>query len=173
MKPDNDKPFPPYAFVPGGPWPHPTRTPEGHSYGRSEGKPDPIVGDDWARSAPYRRGIALFNAGYYWEAHEAWEALWHAHGRQGPTADVLKGLIKLAAAGVKVRERQPHGILTHARRAAALFEEARARAGARLLGLDLEGLIVQARRIADAPPGDPEPPGALVSRVFPFLLEPA
>ena len=33
----------------------------------------------------------LFNAGYYWEAHEVWEGLWHAYGRRGATADVLKG----------------------------------------------------------------------------------
>jgi predicted metal-dependent hydrolase len=75
----------------------------------------------------------LFNAGYYWEAHEAWEGLWHAHGRLGPTANVLKGLIKLAAAGVKVRQGQPHGIITHARRAASLFEAARAEGGDRRL----------------------------------------
>ena len=45
----------------------------------------------------------------YWEAHEAWEELWHACGRMGPTADFLRGLIKLAAAGVKVREGRPRG----------------------------------------------------------------
>ena len=61
---------------------------------------------DAAASPMFRRGVALFNAGYYWEAHEAWEGLWHAYGRRGPTADVLKALIKLAAAGVKVREGQ-------------------------------------------------------------------
>ncbi|TGQ49534.1 DUF309 domain-containing protein, partial [Mesorhizobium sp. M1C.F.Ca.ET.210.01.1.1] len=26
----------------------------------------------------FRWGIDLFNHGYYWEAHEAWEPLWHA-----------------------------------------------------------------------------------------------
>ena len=64
--------------------------------------------------------IELFNAGYYWEAHEAWEGLWHAHGRRGATADLIKGLIKLAAAGVKVRERRPRGVITHSRRAASV-----------------------------------------------------
>ena len=66
----------------------------------------PIVADGWALSPAYLRGVELFNAGYYWEAHESWEALWHAHGRRGPTAGVLQGLIKLAAAGVKIRERK-------------------------------------------------------------------
>ena len=122
---------------------------------------------------PYLRGIALFNAGYYWEAHEAWEGLWHAHGRKGATADVLKGLIKLAAAGVKVRERQPHGVVTHARRAAALLAAARSEAGAHQLGLDLERWIAHAQQIADHPPKDPKPPGVPVSRVFPFQIIPS
>ena len=172
MREDRDRPFPPYAFVPGGPWPHPTSHPEGHSRGRTHVPVPPIEGDEWPDSPSYREGVALFNAGYYWEAHEAWEGLWHAHGRVGPTADVLKGLIKLAAAGVKVRQGQPHGIITHARRAASLFETARAEGGDRRLGLDLGELIATARRIADEPPSDPEPPGVPVSRVFSFEIEP-
>jgi hypothetical protein len=112
----------------------------------------------------------LFNAGYYWEAHECWEALWHAHGRHGATADLLKGLIKLAAAGVKVRQRQRHGVVTHARRAAACFAAAQAAGGRFQLGLDLEESIRQAATTAAVPPDDPAPPGARVSRVFDFRL---
>lgn len=165
-------PFPPYAFVPGGTWPHPTGSPRGHSFGREQDAPAPIVAEDWRQSAAYLRGVALFNAGYYWEAHEAWEGLWHAHGRRGATADLLKALIKVAAAGVKVREGQPAGVATHARRAAALFDAVRAQAGGRLLGLDLEAWAATARRIAEDPPRDPQP-GAPVSRVFVDPLEPA
>ncbi|MGE5756129.1 MAG: DUF309 domain-containing protein, partial [Planctomycetaceae bacterium] len=170
--PERDEPFPPYAFVPGGPWPHPTGSPEGHSARRVERAAGPIPPEDGPGSTLYRRGAALFNAGYYWEAHEAWEALWHAHGRRGATADLLKGLIKLAAAGVKVRERQPRGVITHARRAAALFESARAEGESRRLGLDLDELIAFAARLAADPPHDPEPPGVRVSRVFTFRIEP-
>src|SRR5262245_6153026 len=131
------EPLPPYAYVPDGPWPHPVSSPAGHSAGRVPVRVEPIGAGGWAASPAFRRGVALFNAGYYWEAHEAWEALWHAQGRRGPTADVLKGLIKLAAAGVKVRQRQPRGVATHAHRAAALFEAEARQQGGRLLGLDL------------------------------------
>ncbi len=172
MRTDLDRPFPPYAFVPGGPWPHPTSHPEGHARGRPHVSVPPIEGDEWPASPSYCEGVALFNAGYYWEAHEAWEGLWLAHDRRGPTADVLKGLIKLAAAGVKVRQGQPHGITTHARRAASLFETARAEGGDRRLGLDLSTLVATARRIAEDTPRDPEPPGVPVSRVFSFEIEP-
>jgi predicted metal-dependent hydrolase len=65
--------------------------------------------------------VDLFNHGYYWEAHEAWEGLWHACGRKGTTADFLKGLIQLAAAGVKHLEGKPDGRKSHARRAAELW----------------------------------------------------
>jgi predicted metal-dependent hydrolase len=115
--------------------------------------------------------VELFNAGYYWEAHEVWEAVWHACGRHGPTADVLKALIKLAAAGVKVREGQEHGVRTHAGRAAGLFAAASRQAGRRQLGLDLDEWTERALQLAADPPRDPGPPGAAVVRVFPFRIE--
>jgi predicted metal-dependent hydrolase len=132
--------------------------------------PPPIEGDAWPESTAYLRGVQLFNAGYYWEAHEAWESLWHAHGRRGPIATVLKGLIKLAAAGVKIREGRADGVRTLATRAAGHFAEA-AEEGSRRLGLDLEEWIKHAQEIAAAPPqsrGTTEAPGPL----FPFRLEP-
>jgi uncharacterized protein len=169
---DDEEDFPPYAFIPGGPWPHPTGSPRGHSAGRAPDVVPPIADGRWAEAPCYRRGVALFNAGYYWEAHEAWEALWNAQGRRGPTADVLKALIKLAAAGVKVRERQPHGIATHARRAAGLFTSARGEAGRYQLGLDLDAWAATAARLADEPPDDPGTADDRVVRVFPFRIEP-
>ena len=165
-------PLPPYAFVPGGPWPHPASSPEGHAFGAPQETPAPIDPKHWNASTLYVRGFTLFNAGYYWEAHEAWESLWHAHGRHGRTADLLKGLIKLAASGVKVREGQPHGVIVHARRAADLFRRVREQGGRRQLGLDLEGLELLASQIAANPPADPAPAGARVSRVFGFVLAP-
>ena len=161
--------FPAYAFVPGGPWPHPNRT------GGTKPRPNvrPITTHDWHSSASYLRGFRLFNAGYYWEAHEAWEALWHAEGRLGPTADLLRGLIRLAAAGVKIRERQPHGAIIHAQGAARLFEAVSEATGRTVLhGVDLPALAALARHVAAHPPDDPEPPGTRVSRVFPFRLDP-
>jgi predicted metal-dependent hydrolase len=77
----------------------------------------PLDPDRWEACEDYLFGIDLFNHGYYWEAHEAWEALWHAAGRTGTTGDFLKGLIKLAAAAVKAREGSLSGAARHARRA--------------------------------------------------------
>ena len=163
--------LPAYAYVPGGPWPHPIRAANGHSFGIRV-VTDPIPVEAWDRSPIYKRAVFLFNEGYYWEAHEFWEALWHAHGRKGTTADLLKALIKLAAAGVKVRERQPRGVSVHSRRAADLFGEVRREVGPIHLGLDLAELERIAKGIADQPPTDPEAVGSRVSIVFAFRIEP-
>jgi hypothetical protein len=165
----NDRP--PYSYVPGGPWPHPIGDPGGHSFGRRGGVVPPIVGDGWRESPAYLRGVVLFNDGYYWEAHEAWEPLWHALGRSGPQADAIKALIKLAAAGVKVREGQPHGVVTHAGRAGDLFEGVAREVGGRLFGLDLVAMAGVARQIAERPPVDTSGPGTPVAVVFDFRIE--
>ena len=135
---DPTEPLPPYAFVPGGRWPHPNSSPRGHSFGRTAPKIDLAGRAEGSSLTEFRRGVELFNAGYYWEAHEVWEGLWHAYGRKGAVADVVKAFIKLAAAGVKVREGQEHGVRTHAGRAAKLFASARKQAGPHQLGLDLD-----------------------------------
>ncbi|MDB5352953.1 MAG: hypothetical protein JWN86_4200 [Planctomycetota bacterium] len=164
--------FPPYAFVPGGPYPHPTGSPDGHLARAEHRKPHPIQDGNWRSSESYLRGIALFNAGYYWEAHEEWEGLWHAHGRRGPIADVLKGLIKLAAAGVKVRQRQRHGVVTHAGRAAEAFQAARQTGSECLLGFDLLVLILTALDVVAKPPDYLGSPADRVVCVFEFDLQP-
>jgi len=171
---DQDEDFPVYSYVPGGPWPHPTRSSDGQSAHERVGEDAviPLCPSNWSSSRPYMRGIRLFNAGYYWEAHECWEALWHVHGRTGPTADFLRALIKLAAAGVKVRERRPLGVTTHARRAAELLAMLQAQVGRTLHGLDLAWLEAHARRLEDRPPEDPGRRTDPVVLVFAFALDP-
>ncbi len=116
-------PFPPYAYVPGQ-HPHPVSDPAGHSVGRREHADFVPGAEPLAGHADFRFGVDLFNRGYYWEAHEVWEGLWHACGRVGCLADFLKGLIRLSAAGVKAREGNPAGVVRHARRVRELFLKA-------------------------------------------------
>src|SRR5947209_12136345 len=95
-----DLPLPPYAYIPGR-TPHPQSDPRGHRFGKRPEKPAAFDPADWRSLESFLYGVDLLNNGFYWEAHESWELLWHACGRRGVTADFLKGLIKLAAAGVK------------------------------------------------------------------------
>lgn len=112
--------FPPYTYVPGKA-PHPIRDPEGHRFGQPEPHVDHFDPAAWRDCEPFLHGVELFNAGFFWEAHEQWEAVWNAVGRQGIVADLLKGLIKLAAAGVKQLEGRPVGVTRHLNRAQDLF----------------------------------------------------
>jgi predicted metal-dependent hydrolase len=96
----------------------------------------------------YLYGLDLFNHGYYWEAHEAWESQWHAAGRHGPAADFLKALIKLAAAGVKAREGRAAGVRQHAQRAERLLRGVQDAALPVRFGLSLRTLIAGAEKIA-------------------------
>jgi uncharacterized protein len=139
-----DVPLPRYAHVPGR-TPHPISDPRGHSYGLHAAIPAAPDPEHWEACREYLRGLDLFNAGYWWESHEAWEGVWRACGRSGPAADFLKGLIKLAAAGVKRRQGQPDGVSSHARRAAALVKSAPTTP---FFGLDVPGLIALAESIA-------------------------
>lgn len=150
-----DQPLPPYAHTPGV-TPHPRSDPRGHSFGLEEPATPPLDPDDWRASDAYLEGIDLFNHGYFWEAHEAWERLWIAAGRRGEVAAFLQGLIKLAAAGVKHREGRLDGVRRHARRAAALFASLDAETYA---GLDLGGLLKTAELVEKegGPPGQIEP----------------
>ena len=120
----SDEPLPPYSYVPGF-TPHPVSDPRGHMHGHLAATPDSLDPARWEESAAYRYGVDLFNHGLYWEAHEAWESLWHAAGRRGPVAIWLKALIKLAAAAVKVREGNSAGAMRHARRCMQLLLELR------------------------------------------------
>jgi hypothetical protein len=166
-----DEPLPPYSYVTGR-FPHPTRDPAGHSFGRPSHRPPPVDPACWNQSRDYLLGCDLFNHGYYWEAHETWEGAWNACGRRGTTADFLKGLIKLAAAGVKAREGRAAGVARHARRAGQLFRAVDAEVrDAAYLGLNVAQLIEIAARLANGYPL-PEPSSAAVQIVFDFELVP-
>ncbi|TMF92257.1 MAG: DUF309 domain-containing protein [Chloroflexi bacterium] len=53
---------------------------------------EPII----AMSSLLAEGVDLFNAGRYWEAHEAWEREW-TPDRKGSDSGFYKGLIQVAA----------------------------------------------------------------------------
>ena len=149
---DASQPLPPYSYVPGK-FPHPFREPQGHSYGEPPARVEPAELGTWWRCTAYVRGIELFNAGYYWEAHESWEAVWNACGRRGVEADFLKALIKLAAALVKGREGRAAGVVRHARRAGELLTGVQQQldGSSSLMGLSLADLLATTRVVSDNP----------------------
>jgi predicted metal-dependent hydrolase len=114
--------------------------------------------ESWSTCKTYLRGVDLFNHGYFWEAHETWESLWRVAKPRGTVSRFLKGLIKLAAACVKVREGVPAGVESHARRAGELFESVivdLSNRDAVYMGIRLEEIIAAVRALsAHAPTND-------------------
>ncbi|MBI4081956.1 MAG: DUF309 domain-containing protein [Candidatus Lambdaproteobacteria bacterium] len=93
----------------------------------------------------FRHGLALFDGGYYWEAHECWEALWRSERRGAPRRHLLQGLILLAAAQVKALQGQPAGRARLMARAIERLAEAHgcAEPARRLSGVDTARLLAR------------------------------
>lgn len=161
------KSFPRYAYLPGQ-GPHPVRDSGGHSYGA---QPALVIAS--LDSEEFTWGQDLFNHGYYWEAHEAWEGIWQIANRGSPLRAFLKGLILLCATGVKIREGKRTPALRHAKRASALLRDLTREPHdhfSSALGMPPGLLADLAEAIAEAMPasrmmaqGQPEP-------VFDFVL---
>lgn len=132
--------FPAYRFVPGV-QPHPTRDPRGHSYATG-GTPrrGAWTPDQWRTLDDWLEGVDLFNAHYFWEAHEAWEGLWAAQPRDSIPALFLQGLIQIAAALLKTHMRAAAGAQLLAGEGLAKLRRVAAEKRS-MMGLDLEPTI--------------------------------
>lgn len=95
-----DCPFPAYRFRPGQN-PHPTRDPQGHSHAAPAPQVAQFDAEHWHACQEFLYGVDLFNHGYWWEAHEAWEAVWIAADRYTPIGFFVQGLIQAAASLLK------------------------------------------------------------------------
>lgn len=134
---------------------------------------EPSPAAAWHQSQAFLWACDLFNHGCYWEAHEVWEGIWKSLGGRGTSADFVKGLIKLAAAGVKVREGNLAGVLRHARRARELFASVAEKSDGqdRCAGLSLLALRNVASELGRIDSIETSPfPGPC--RVLPMLLLP-
>ncbi len=110
---DCDLRFPDRAFVPGS-MPHPRRQPETPGTEPLSEATDDSGAAPFPRERALRRGLDLFNHGYFWEAHEAWEEPWQGMARDSGQALHLQALIRLAAAALKLVMDEPRGVAAHA-----------------------------------------------------------
>ena len=151
-----DVPFPAYAYLPGAA-PHPTRDPEGHSYQTGEEeKVETCPPNDWGSCAPYLFGVDLYNAGYLWEAHEAWESLWHVSKHDRPQAQFIQGLIQCTAAALKVRMRQPVGVERLGAQGTERMESTALAVTPHYMGLDILSFIEDFREFVAGSPTSTE-----------------
>lgn len=146
--------FPAYAYVPGQ-HAHPTGDPAGHSYRETPEPPAAYFAPrEWETNEEYLFGADLYNAGYLWEAHEAWESLWHAAKHDALQAEFLQGLIQCAAAALKVRMHQPAGVVKLATHGLGRLERVAEQARGDFMGLDVREFVDAFRAFALSAPID-------------------
>lgn len=58
-----------------------------------------------------QRGLSLFHAHKFWDAHEAWELIWQRH--KEPSRIFFQGLIQIAAACHQIQRGIFHGSMKH------------------------------------------------------------
>lgn len=164
--------LPAYTYVPGTDTPHPYRDARGHSYQRKPPTPKPLIPAAWAENRSYLLALDFFNHGFYWESHEEWERLWRVSGQDSPVGRFLKGLVKLSAAGVKVRENSIHGVRRHAASAGEVFADVAAEVEEQFFcGLQFTVLQFAADRAAQLNYKEKFAGGPPL-RVFPFVILP-
>jgi hypothetical protein len=141
--------------------PHPTRDPEGHSHGAEERPADYFAPERWRENEDYLFGVDLYNHGYLWEAHEAWEGLWHRAKHDTAQALYLQGLIQCAAASLKIPMGQPRGLerltsLGTEKLERALAEPAPDSVRPGYMGLDVAAFVESMREFAASSPATNE-----------------
>lgn len=107
MKRYSSRKFPPYAYIPRKGKPHPVENPKGHSFRKKPEEVAPLFPEKWGDNEIYLFGVDLYNHGFFWEAHEAWERLWQLSDKQGEVGCFLAGLIQYAAFLLKLKCSQP------------------------------------------------------------------
>lgn len=99
-------PLPEWAYVPGEPA---DSEPDHETLWQAKALvPAQFFGFVPARHPALRYGIALNDAGYFWEAQEVLEAVWAAAPQGGRERILLRSCILIANANLKLRMQKPH-----------------------------------------------------------------
>ena len=99
-------PLPEWAYVPGEPA---DSEPDHETLWQAKALvPAQFFGYVPARHPALRYGIALNDAGYFWEAQEVLEAVWAAAPQGGRERILLRACIQIANANLKLRMQKPH-----------------------------------------------------------------
>ena len=125
-------PLPPFACVPGL---TPRHAPGTFDALHASVKPGMTVAV-LSKTAAFRAGFRYHDAGFYWEAHEAWEPVWQALPPNSAERQFVQGLIQLANAELKLRMMRPRAARRLCAIAARHLAEARRGCAARIMGQD-------------------------------------
>lgn len=136
--------LPPVPYLPGR-----TPRPPEHLFEPLKRELSPaLTARDLASSIAFRCGLEAFFAGYYWEAHELWEAVWMCLPPASAERHFVRGLIQLANAGLKRRMRRPAAARRILALADAAFSEAAPSGSKAVMTIDVE-LLSKMRQQAE------------------------
>jgi hypothetical protein len=112
-----------------------------------ESRPVPyLAAEQWRDNGAYLWGVDLYNYGFAWEAHEAWEGLWRAAKHDDAQATFLQGLIQCAAARVKASMADEAATQRLLERGRARLASVREQHGDRYMGLELARYLAEHAR---------------------------
>jgi hypothetical protein len=135
------KALPKYRYVPTV-TPHPVIDPKGHSYQKVEEKISFLPPEKWMQNEHYLYGLDLFNHGFWWEAHEAWEGVWMTTQKTDLVGLYLQGLIQFSAALLKLYSGSKKGFdnlfKESQKKLLACLDELNQKKLRHLMGLDLQ-----------------------------------
>ena len=127
-----DLKLPRWAYLPGS-TPEPDREPLERAKALV---PAAFIGGVAPDQPAFGYGVELHDGGFFWEAHEVWEVVWKAAPKNACDRLILRALIQLANAGLKLR-------MARRQSAVRLFDEAvseLAEAASRGCGAEPNGL---------------------------------
>ena len=135
---DGEWALPGFAHVPGV-----TAAPAGASVAAIVGEVDDTTNpENWRTNRVYLYGFVLYRGGFFWEAHEVWETVWHGCRPNAPERCLVQALIQLANAALKGRMGRDSAVRRLLRDADRLVNEVIVRSAAGtsgnvLMGVDL------------------------------------
>jgi predicted metal-dependent hydrolase len=131
--------LPPFAYEPGFSPRHPDGVFDNVKRSAGSAKLD--------RCPAWRTGWLYFRAGYYWEAHEVWEAVWLLLPEQSIERAVVQAAIQYANACLKARMGRPNAVQRLCGLALGLLSDHAAQR--RVGGVNLADLRAEIQCLAD------------------------
>lgn len=112
--------------------------------------------EEWRSNGGFLFGVDLYNFGYLWEAHEAWEGVWIVSKHDDLQRETLQGLIQCSAAALKLRLLEPRGFGKLSTAGLGRLEYVCEETSMPYLGIDLRSFTESFREFVASEPTDAE-----------------
>lgn len=95
--------LPTIAYIPGL-----SKRPDSNALKRAGVKPQSLSDSPFHQNIHFLHGVDLFNGQFFWEAHEAWEDIWHEEIDKR-FREIIQGMIQFTAGMVKIKQGNDEG----------------------------------------------------------------